>query len=110
MFRRARPAAVSRSRLVSRSARAGLQFVAQGHQLIDLGDDAVLLGERWEGKGRVREILGRYAFLAGRAGHFRDACFDEVRALEKKQNVIGSINEDGRTMCNSVVPLPMPAC
>ena len=27
-----------------------LQPVAQRHQLIDLGDDAVLFGERWEGK------------------------------------------------------------
>ena len=30
-----------------------LQPVAQRHQLIDLGDDAVLLGEGWEGKGQV---------------------------------------------------------
>jgi hypothetical protein len=28
--------------------KAGFQLVAQGHQFIDLGDDAVLLGKRWE--------------------------------------------------------------
>ena len=26
-----------------------LQLVAEGHQFIDLGDDAVLFGEGWEG-------------------------------------------------------------
>ena len=27
----------------------GFEAVAEGHQLVDLGDDAVLLGEGWEG-------------------------------------------------------------
>jgi hypothetical protein len=48
-LRRARLAAASRSRVASsRSHKA--------HQLIDLGDDAVLFGERWEGKGQDREV------------------------------------------------------
>ena len=34
----------------------GLQLVAQGHQLINLGDDAVLFGER--GKGDWKFIDG----------------------------------------------------
>ena len=29
----------------------GFELVAQGHQCVDPGDDAVLLGERGEGKG-----------------------------------------------------------
>ena len=33
-----------------------LQPVAQRHQLVDLGDDAVLLGEGWEGNGMRRKI------------------------------------------------------
>ena len=57
-----------------------LQPIAQRHQFIDLGDDAVLFGEGWEGKGRVREMLGRHTLLASRAGHLRDAGLDEVRA------------------------------
>ena len=32
---------------------AGLQSVAQRHQFIDRGDDAVLLGEGWEGEGNT---------------------------------------------------------
>ncbi len=34
--------------------KAGFQAVAQGHQFIDLGDDAVLFGEGWEGKSKFR--------------------------------------------------------
>ena len=34
-----------------------LQPVAQRHQFIDLGDDAALLGEGWEGKGRMRKSM-----------------------------------------------------
>ena len=36
-----------------------LQPVAQGHQFIDLGDDAVLFGERWEGKGECAKYSSR---------------------------------------------------
>jgi hypothetical protein len=32
---------------------ARLQPVAQGHQRIDLGDDAVLFGEGWKGDAKV---------------------------------------------------------
>jgi len=28
-----------------------LQLVAEGHQFVHIGDDAVLFGEGWEGKG-----------------------------------------------------------
>jgi hypothetical protein len=35
---------------------AGLQAVEQGHQGVDLGDDAVLFGERWEGDRHSPEI------------------------------------------------------
>ncbi len=28
----------------------GVQLVAEGHQFIHFGDDAVLFGERWEGE------------------------------------------------------------
>ena len=33
-----------------------LQLIAQGHQLIDLGDDAVLLGERRHWKQKLAEV------------------------------------------------------
>ncbi len=36
-----------------------LQPVAQRHQLIDLGDDAVLLGEGWEGNDLIDRHLRR---------------------------------------------------
>ena len=49
-LRRARLAAASRSRAASRLRPRRLQPVAQRHQLIDLGDDAVLLGEGRKGK------------------------------------------------------------
>ena len=55
-LRRARLAAASRSRVASRARPRRLQPVAQRHQLIDLGDDAVLFGEGWEGNGRSRQI------------------------------------------------------
>src|SRR3546814_4246205 len=36
-----------------------LQPVAQRHQFLDLGNDTVLFGERWEREWGAREILGR---------------------------------------------------
>ena len=42
-----------------------LQPVAQAHQFIDLGDDAVLFGERWEGKDQFSKCLAVYIWLAG---------------------------------------------
>ena len=31
------------------------QLIAEGHQFVDLGDDAVLFGERWEGYSSLVE-------------------------------------------------------
>ena len=32
-----------------RAGKLRFKLVAEGHQFVDLGDDAVLLGERWNG-------------------------------------------------------------
>ena len=39
------------------AVRVGLQLVAQCHQFIDLGDDAVLLGEGWKREGKCSAIV-----------------------------------------------------
>ena len=54
-FRRCRDAATSRSRRLLPLRLRRLQPVAQRHQFIDLGDDAVLFGEGWERQG---EFIG----------------------------------------------------
>ncbi|HEV3118689.1 MAG TPA: hypothetical protein VGY58_16690, partial [Gemmataceae bacterium] len=50
-----------------------LQPITQRHQLVHLGDDAMLLGVRWEPKNETLNILSRYpgnqtsrGFLQGR--------------------------------------------
>ncbi|MNZ77684.1 hypothetical protein D3C78_962370 [compost metagenome] len=35
---------------------AGFQSVAQGHQLVDFGDDTVLFGEGWQRKGTCTKL------------------------------------------------------
>ena len=57
---------MSRSRVASRQP-ARLQPVAQRHQFIDLGDDAVLLGERWKTN---RDSL-KHSLLQSRHGSAR---------------------------------------
>ncbi len=37
----------------------GFQLVAQRHQLIDFGDDAVLFGEGWQGYCQCSDVRGR---------------------------------------------------
>jgi len=37
----------------------GFRLVAEGHRLIDRGDDAVLLGERWDGNRHAMTDLSR---------------------------------------------------
>ena len=34
-----------------------VELVAEGHQLIDLGDDALLFGEGWESKNKLVNIF-----------------------------------------------------
>lgn len=36
----------------------GLHPFTQGHEFIDLGYDAVLLGEGWEGEGQLSRFVG----------------------------------------------------
>ena len=84
-LRRARLAAASRSRVASRLRPRRLQPVAQRHQLIDLGDDAVLFGEGWEGKGRLRDIFASSTCLLTGCPVVFDAQSREMRARSKMQ-------------------------
>ena len=70
-------ASASASRASSRRRRVGggggearLQPVAQRHQLIDLGDDAVLFGEGWNGIGSGLSFA-RFDALGGQTGRVR---------------------------------------
>src|SRR3546814_21079025 len=60
-----------------------LQPVAQRHQLLDLCNDTVLFGERWEREWGAREILGWHALLASCACHPWNARLDE-RSEERR--------------------------
>lgn len=45
--------------------KARFQAVAECHQFINLGDDTVLLGERWEGDFVLAQIVRREVGLSG---------------------------------------------
>src|SRR3546814_19533091 len=66
-----------------------LQPVAQRHQFLDLGNDTVLFGERWEREWGAREILGRHALLARCDCHPWNARLEEMRALQVRDDVVG---------------------
>ena len=48
-----------------RCTEAGLQFVAQYHQLIHFGDNAVLLGKRWDRHKKIRYVGKPETILQG---------------------------------------------
>ena len=74
-----------------------LQPVAQGHQFIDLGDDAVLLGEGWEGKRNSATLPILYA-LSRRSRPVL------VRSAMKRCEVC-----DTRTSDEEIVALGLPS-
>ena len=62
--RRLQPPGAAPRRAAAHGDRGGteaiLQPIAQGHQFVDLGNDAMLLRERWKRERRTSEILARH--------------------------------------------------
>src|SRR5262249_48882495 len=58
-----------------------LQFVAEGHELVHFGDDALLLGEGWPRQQNLREVALVKAIL-GRPGYRPNRCLKQGRPQE----------------------------
>jgi hypothetical protein len=66
----------------------GLQPIAQCHQLIDLGNDALLFGEGREGKSDFFQIRSANSPVADSCGAYGfDLCSNKVRIARKPQEL-----------------------
>ena len=52
----------------------GFQAVAEGHQFIDFGDDAVLFGEWWDRNGHLSKRLPINVWLSGTTSAILQLC------------------------------------
>ena len=83
----------ARAILVERFARR-FQLVAQCHQFIDFGDDAVLFGESGRGKGNGGyNNFPEYFSVEGSAGAFAISIFGAERALLSQCDIAGAVDQ-----------------